>query len=141
MMTADFWLVIGSNPMSIRSNVDAAIARIGQRLHALELRYLETFQELLLENLEALNLDELASTRVDVAGVSWMGQTADHFLYARCACVLAGEEAVRGVLSDPALFSEFVSPRLQSAEALLYVARTEYHRRTGEFMPDMRAPN
>ncbi|WP_422771120.1 DUF4240 domain-containing protein [Plantactinospora sp. WMMC1484] len=134
MMAADFWSLIESNPVTSRADVEAAVGRVEQRLHALDLADLVDFQEQLDRNLDALDLNSLASVQVELAEDLILEQTADHFLYARCACLLAGREEARAVLEESARFSNFVAPRLQSAEALLYLARTEYQKRTGEPM-------
>jgi hypothetical protein len=83
----------------------------------------------------------LAAIPVELAGVPVFEQTEDHFLYARCPCLLAGERSVRATLDDEVSFAEFVAPRLQSAEKLLYVASTEYESRTGQRMPRKATPD
>lgn len=133
-MAADFWSVIGSNAVTSRLDVEAAVRQVERRLRTLDLPDLVGFQDLLDQNLDALDLSSLASIHVASAGGLVLEQTADHFLYARCACLLAGQEEVRAVLEDSERFSNFVAPRLQSAENLLYLARTEYQRRTGQPM-------
>ena len=133
-MAVDFWSVIGSNAVTSRADVEAAVGQVERRLRTLELSDLVSFQDQLERNLDALDLSSLASIQVAVAEGLVLEQTADHFLYARCACLLAGREEARAVLENSERFSDFVAPRLQSAEALLYVARTEYQRRTGQPM-------
>lgn len=134
MMAADFWSVIGSNAVTSRAEVQAAIERVELRLRALDLPDLVEFQGQLDRNLDALDLSSLASVRVELVEGLVLEQTADHFLYARCACLLAGREKSRAVLEGSGRFSDFVAPKLQSAEALLYLARNEYEERTGEPM-------
>ena len=134
MMAADFWSVIGSNPVTSRADVEAAVEQVQQRLSVLDLADMVEFQRQLDRNLDALDLGSLASVQVELAGGLILEQTADHFLYARCACLLAGREEARAVLEESERFSNFVAPRLQSAEALLYLARTEYQKRAGEPM-------
>ncbi|NMO51678.1 DUF4240 domain-containing protein [Actinoplanes sp. TBRC 11911] len=133
-MATDFWSTIGSNAVTSRAEVQAAVGQVEQRLGALDLPDLVSFQDQLGQNLNALDLSSLAAIQIESAGGLMLEQTADHFLYARCACLLAGREKVREVLAESERFSEFVAPRLQSAEMLLYLARTEYQRRTGEPM-------
>ena len=133
-MAVDFWSVIGSNAVTSRADVEAAVGEVERRLRTLELSDLVSFQDQLERNLDALDLSSLASIQVAVAEGLVLEQTADHFLYARCACLLAGREEARAVLENSERFSDFVAPRLQSAEALLYLARTEYQRRTGQPM-------
>ncbi|MEV1289567.1 DUF4240 domain-containing protein [Micromonospora sp. NPDC049679] len=134
MMVADFWSVIGSNAVTSRADVEAAVEQVERRLRALDLPDLVSFQGQLDQNLDALDLSSLASIQVELAEGLVLEQTADHFLYARCACLLAGRKEVRAVLEESERFSDFVAPRLQSAEALLYLARTEYQKRTGQPM-------
>ncbi|MFC0437393.1 DUF4240 domain-containing protein [Kutzneria buriramensis] len=133
-MAVDFWSVIGSNAVTSRADIEVAVAQVEQRLRALDPSDLVSFQDQLERNLDALDLSALASIPVELAGGLVLEQTADHFLYARCACLLAGRDEVRGVLESSERFGDFVAPRLQSAEALLYLARTEHQRRTGEPM-------
>ena len=133
-MVADFWSVIGSNAVTSRPDVEVAIGKIERRLQVIDLADLASYQDQLYQNLNALDLSCLASVQVESAGGLVLEQTADHFLYARCACLLAGRDKVREVLANQESFSEFVAPRFQSAEALLYLARTEYQRRTGRPM-------
>lgn len=133
-MVTDFWSVIGSNAVTDQADVEAAVGQIERRLRTLDLPDLISFQEQLDQNLDALDLSSLASIQVELTEGLVLEQTADHFLYARCACLLAGREEVRVVLDDSERFSDFVAPRLQSAETLLYLARTEYQRRTGQQM-------
>ena len=133
-MAVDFWSVIGSNAVTSRADVEAAVGQVERRLRTLDLSDLVSFQDQLERNLDALDLSSLASIQVAVAEGLVLEQTADHFLYARCACLLAGREEARAVLENSERFSDFVAPRLQSAEALLYLARTEYQRRTGQPM-------
>lgn len=140
MMALDFWAVIGSRSIQDASDVDAALAEIGYRLHLLALEDLVAFQGQLAEQLEALDLNGLASIPVQLSNGAVFEQTDDHFLYARCACLLAGREAAGRAIADPEQFGQFIAPRLQSAEALLYLARNEYRQRTGESMKGVRIP-
>ena len=88
-----------------------------------------------------LDVSRLASTPVELRNGVVLDQTADHLLYARCACVLAGEEAVDDALRSVTLFAGFVAPQLQGAEELLYLARNEYRSRTGERMTGVWVPS
>jgi uncharacterized protein DUF4240 len=133
-MADDFWSVIGSNAIASRADVEAAVGQVERRLRTLDLPDLVSFQDQLDRNLDALDVSSLASIQVTLAEGLVLEQTSDHFLYARCACLLAGRDEVQAVLEDSERFRDFVAPRLQSAEALLYLARTEYQRRTGELM-------
>ncbi|MGW0433682.1 DUF4240 domain-containing protein [Micromonospora sp. NPDC003197] len=134
IVAADFWSMIGSNVIVSRSDVEIAIGKVQRRMCALDLGELVSFQDELDRNLDVLDLKYLASIQVEFAEGLALEQTVDHFLYARCACLLAGQEKVWEVLTNQECFTEFVAPRLQSAEELLYLARTEYQRRTGRPM-------
>ncbi|GIM97818.1 DUF4240 domain-containing protein [Paractinoplanes toevensis] len=139
-MAFDFWTVVGSCSIVDRSDVEAALTDVENRLRALDLEGLVAFQGHLAVELEALNLGSLASIPIELPSGAVFDQTEDHFLYARCACLLSGRASAHEVISDPGQFSVFVAPRLQSAETLLYLARNEYRRRTGESMKGVRTP-
>ena len=68
----------------------------------------------------------------DVSEPRWLpripGISADGFLYARCAAVLQGPEAVAGIVEDPRRFRTRWD---DSAEALLYVAGEAWEAVTG----------
>ncbi|GLW81041.1 DUF4240 domain-containing protein [Actinokineospora globicatena] len=134
-----FWEILGSSPMSNSSDARAALAGVESRLRLLEPAELVAFQEQLAIQLGALYRDDLASIPVEIKGVVY-GQSDDHFLYARCACLLAGQEAVRRVMAKPERFAKFVSPGVQ-AEELMYLAGYEYKRRTGGAMQAVLLPD
>ncbi|MER7004535.1 DUF4240 domain-containing protein [Dactylosporangium sp. NPDC000555] len=58
--------------------------------------------------------------------------SADTFLYARCAVVLAGRERYLEVLADPAAFRDFTDVVSQHADGLLEVAPEAYEEATGD---------
>jgi hypothetical protein len=58
--------------------------------------------------------------------------SADTFLYARCAVVLAGRERYLQVIEDPAAFRAFTDVASQDADLLLDVASEAYEEATGE---------
>ncbi|MFC9331635.1 DUF4240 domain-containing protein [Kitasatospora sp. NPDC057015] len=58
-------------------------------------------------------------------------QSADCFLYSRCAVVAAGRERYEAVLADPALFAPHTATTLHG-EDLLYLAEDAYEQVTGE---------
>jgi hypothetical protein len=130
----DFWWVVGSNPVRGSADIEAALSGVRSRLRELGLAELTEFQERLVEHLDVINRGDLAAIPVELSSGQVFEQTEDHFLYARCACVLSGEQSVRAVLDDELSFAQFVTPRLQSAEMLLHEARTEYESRTGQRM-------
>lgn len=139
-MVVNFWATIGSNPIANGSDVDAALAKVSDRLLAFELVELVDFHNQLGVHIDRINLPQLASIPVEFPSGVTLDQTTDHFLYARCACVLAGERSFNDVLRNAARFGAFVAPRLQ-AEKLLYIAVDEYFSRTGERMTGVWLPS
>ncbi|GAA3064420.1 DUF4240 domain-containing protein [Actinokineospora globicatena] len=140
-MTFDFWSVIGSSPMRDASDVHVALSEVGARLQSLDLADLVAFQEQLAIQLERLGRDDLAALPIEARGGAIYWQTEDHFLYARCACLLAGQEAVRRVVGEPEWFAAFVVPNLQSSEKLMYLADREYELQAGEAMKVVQMPD
>jgi hypothetical protein len=127
----DFWEIVGSNLVETADDVEAALARISVRLDALEPLDLARFAEQLQEHLHRIDRRDLADVPVVLAGGREFPQTADHFLYARCACVLAGEEEYRKSVRSTTEFSRFVKPSVQGAEGLLYLAPNTYEKKVG----------
>ncbi|MFI6300896.1 DUF4240 domain-containing protein [Amycolatopsis thailandensis] len=128
---ADFWSVIGTNSVRDAGEVDSALERISLRLDVLAPDALDRFAESLHEALFRIDRRELMEIPVYAFGAEFE-QTSDHFLYARCACVLAGEKVYGEVLESGAGFELFVAPDAQGAESLLYLASGMYERKTGE---------
>ncbi|MFE9672943.1 DUF4240 domain-containing protein [Streptomyces sp. NPDC006259] len=130
----DFWKVIGSSPMRDASEIESALEEISRKLSAMTPTVLTRFVELLRESLYRIDRRNLAEVPVVLAPGLKLPQTSDHFLYARCACILAGEEAYNDVLSSGVGFDRFVAPFAQEAEGLLYLASEQYERKTGSKM-------
>ncbi|MFC3453225.1 DUF4240 domain-containing protein [Amycolatopsis speibonae] len=128
---SDFWSVIGSNPVRDADDVDAALERISSRLDVMTPNTLERFAEFLHEALFRIDRRELAEIPVYLSGLEFE-QTSDHFQYARCACILAGEKVYGEVLESGVGFGLFIAPATQGAEGLLYLASETYERKTGE---------
>ncbi|GAB4048673.1 DUF4240 domain-containing protein [Catellatospora paridis] len=59
------------------------------------------------------------------------GLSADGFLYARCAVVVGGWEAVATVLADKAAFAPYATDEAAHAESILDVASNAYRLKTG----------
>ena len=89
-MAVDFWSAIGSNAVTSRAEVGAAVAQVETRLRALDPSDLVSFQDQLERNLDAMYLSTLSSIPVELGGGLVLEQIADHFLYAR-----AGQEPSR----------------------------------------------
>ncbi|WP_020392873.1 DUF4240 domain-containing protein [Kribbella catacumbae] len=130
----DFWKVIGSSPVRDASEIDSALERISRQLSAMTPTALTRFVERLRESLYRIDRRDLAEVPVMLAGGLKFPQTSDHFLYARCACILAGKEVYGDVLSSGVGFDRFVAPFAQEAEGLLYLASEQYERATGSKM-------
>ncbi|MFJ8495788.1 DUF4240 domain-containing protein [Streptomyces sp. NPDC094038] len=130
----DFWKVIGSSSVQDASEIDSALERISGQLSAMTPDALTRFVERLRESLYRIDRRDLAEVPVVLAGGLKLPQASDHFLYARCACILAGKEAYGDVLSSGAGFDRFVAPFAQEAEGLLYLASEQYEKKTGSKM-------
>lgn len=130
----DFWKIIGSSLVRDASEIDSALEGISMRLSTMTPTALARFVERLRESLYRIDRRDLAEVPVVLAGGLKFPQTSDHFLYARCACILAGEEAYSDILSSGVGFDRFVVPFAQEAEGLLYLASEQYERKTGSKM-------
>ncbi|MEI8407440.1 MULTISPECIES: DUF4240 domain-containing protein [unclassified Kribbella] len=134
----DFWGLIGANAVETAGEVSAALERVSGRLDGLESADLIQFVEQLQERLFWIDRRELAEIPVRLRGLEWP-QTSDHFLYARCACILAGKSAYDLSSHSPTEFARFVVPSSLYAEGLLYLAPIAYHNKTGREMDPVRS--
>ncbi|MGI5414186.1 DUF4240 domain-containing protein [Streptomyces chartreusis] len=130
----DFWNVIGSSSVQDASEIESALDRISEQLSAMTPDSLTRFVERLRESLYRIDRRDLGEVPVVLANGSKFPQTSDHFLYARCACILAGEKVYGDVLSSGIGFDRFVAPFAQEAEGLLYLASEQYEGKTGSRM-------
>jgi hypothetical protein len=133
-MVIDFWSIVGSNSVLDGTEVDAALDGILERLDELTPDELIEFRNGLNEALYRIDRRDLAEVPVLLPGGTRFSQTSDHFLYARCACVLTGEETFDDVLLTGAGFDHFVAPFAQRAERLLYLVPELYRAKTGTSM-------
>jgi hypothetical protein len=133
-MVIGFWSIVGSNSVLDGTEVDAALDGILERLDELTPDDLIEFREGLNESLYRIDRRDLAEVPVLLPGGTRFSQTSDHFLYARCACVLAGEQIYDDVLLTGAGFDPFVAPFAQRAERLLYLVPELYRAKTGTSM-------
>ncbi|MGH3389241.1 MAG: DUF4240 domain-containing protein [Actinomadura sp.] len=129
---AEFWRLIGSSSIGDASDIDVALTEISRRLASLNPFELVQFSERLKEALYRLDRREFGEIPVALMDGREFPQTSDHFLYARCACVMAGGEVYSRVLQSGVGFDHFVKPSLQRAEGLLYIASNVYEAKTGE---------
>jgi hypothetical protein len=130
----DFWKIVGGSPLRGAADVDAALEQVACRLDALQADDLVQFADHLRKCLYSLDRKEFAEIRVELADGRVFSQTSDHFLYSRCACVLAGESTYDGVLRSRSGFERFVKTDLQSAEGLLYLAQEAFESKIGHRM-------
>lgn len=130
----DFWSIIGSNPAQSGDDVRSALDRVSGRLDGLDATDLVKFSEELREALYRIDRRELAEIPVVSAVGLELPQTSDHFLYARCACILGGRDAYDAVLGSTSEFTCFVRPFFQAAEGLLYLAPSVYKKKFGSEM-------
>lgn len=133
-MMTDFWRTIGSNPARSGDDVRQALDRVSGRLDELDAAELVKFAENLREALYWIDKRVLAEIPVVLAGGLELTQTSDHFLYARCACILAGKDAYYATLTISSEFTRFVSPFSQAAEGILYLAPGIYEKKFGHEM-------
>lgn len=115
----------------------SALVRVLGRLDGLDAADLVKFSQDLREALHRIDRRELAKIPVVLAVGLELPQTSDHFLYARCACILAGREAYDATLGSASEFACFVRPFFQAAEGLLYLAPSVYEKKVGAEMGDV----
>lgn len=130
----DFWSIIGSNPAQSGDDVRSALDRVSGRLDELDSTDLVKFSEELREALYGIDRRALAEIPVILAGGLELPQSSDHFLYARCACILAGRGAYDATLRSSSEFARFVRAFSQAAEGLLYLAPRIYEKKVGNEM-------
>jgi hypothetical protein len=120
---SDFWAtVIHDNLLISRESVMKALTNVKKRLAATSPVQLADFDQWLSCQLYDLDRKEFFDSPVIDKDGNIFPQTDDHFLYARCACVLSGRAAFASVLKGRLSFTEFTSIYMQSAEMLLDVA-------------------
>ncbi|MBP0458660.1 DUF4240 domain-containing protein [Streptomyces montanisoli] len=130
----DFWNIIGSNPAQSGDDVRSALDRVSGRLDGLDATDLVKFSEELREALYGMDRRQLAEIPVALAVGLELLQTSDHFLYSRCACILAGRDAYNAALRSTSEFTCFVRPFFQAAEGLLYLCPSVYEKKVGSKM-------
>ncbi|MGC5054695.1 DUF4240 domain-containing protein [Micromonospora sp. DT48] len=127
----DFWKAIGAREVRGPADIAEALDFVSVQLDGVSPMGLTLFDDRLREYLFRLDRRDFASLPVVLPDGTALAQTSDHFLYARCACILAGEVEFGAVLRTGSGFDRYVKPELQSAESLLYVGREKYELRTG----------
>ncbi|MBL7496455.1 DUF4240 domain-containing protein [Frankia sp. CNm7] len=129
----NFWRIVGSSELRDASDVDSALEKLSGRLAVLGPEELVRFSEKLREALYRLDRRGLAEIPVNVRGMTFP-QTDDQFLYARCACILAGEDVYDATLRFNDEFARFATPFVQRAERLLYLPSEAYEKIVGRKM-------
>jgi Protein of unknown function (DUF4240) len=129
----DFWIIIGTNELTSGKSVTAALAKVKRRLaaNARSQSQLAEFDQWLQQQIDQLDRKQFFDLPVFAADGRKFSQTEDHFLYARCACILTGTAAMTGVLAGRRSFEDFAAIRLQRAELLLYLAAEISDQRQG----------
>ncbi|MFD7156162.1 DUF4240 domain-containing protein [Kribbella sp. NPDC059898] len=116
------WAIVGRGDVSSEQAVELRLEEVRTALETLPESRLATFQRWLAARLFDIDRRAYAEVPARLSDGSVMDQSADFFLYARCACVLSGEERWTEMLEGNASFSAFTSTASQGAESLLYLA-------------------
>lgn len=126
------WSVVGAHHVERPADVRGALDVVRRRLTALLPGELVTFDRQLGEVLRLLDLDALRELPVRVRGTT-VPMTEEGFHDARCACVLAGRDAVALALADERAFRPFL--RCVDAGLLDGLADEAHEARTGRRLP------
>jgi hypothetical protein len=130
----NLWDVVGRTSLRDADSVRESLEEVAIRLSAASPMELVTFDDMLCEACFRLDRRELALIPVIRSTGDHFPQTSDHFLYSRCACILAGLAEYNKCLQSSSNFAPYVAIELQSAESLLYVAHEIYESMTGRQM-------
>ncbi|MFD5922683.1 DUF4240 domain-containing protein [Kitasatospora sp. NPDC058201] len=102
MDESEFWEIIDS---SVRAEMHEAVTEIENRLESLSGDEIKSFHDHLSEALFKLDRKDLSESGYRFLGAYEAdGQSADDFLFARCAVLLSGSEVFARVLADPSAF-------------------------------------
>lgn len=129
MNEALFWDLIGRFDWNETGDDDAVLLPAVTALSRMTVEDIFAFDDLLAEKLYALDTREVCRGIYRGSLDPDNGDddiSADDFLYARCVVVANGKKLFDAVLADP---SE--APQELEFEALLYLARMAYERKTG----------
>lgn len=119
----NFWdNVIGVNSLTSPDEVREAMDGVKRRLAATSPATVSEFDRWLSRQLYLLDRKELFDLPAITSDNNERPQTDDSFLYARCACVLAGHQAFTEVANGRRSFTDFSKVSLFGAEFLLYAA-------------------
>jgi hypothetical protein len=128
---ANMWDVVGRGDVSSKQAVESRIEEVRSALGVLPEPRLADFQRWLASRLFDIDRRAYAEIPARLSDGSEMMQSSDFFLYARCACILAGEESWRDIIGGNASFSAFTATVSQGAESLLYLAAEVSEERFG----------
>jgi hypothetical protein len=118
-----YWTtIIGANNLTSSKDVREALIKVKARLAATSPAEMAAFDQWLHEQIYQLDRKEFFEAPIFRSDSVVQRQSEDHFLYARCACVLAGHFAYGEVVTGRRNFSDYAAIPLQGAELLLYVA-------------------
>ena len=127
MDDATFWSLIDRLDWRREGDDDRVVAPVVKALRQMTLEEIESFEEILAQNLYAL--DGRAWAR-EIGDGWWGGEmqvSVDAFLYARCAVVANGRATYDRILGDPSAMLKDLE-----FEALLEIASTAWEKKTGE---------
>jgi Protein of unknown function (DUF4240) len=110
---AHMWDVLGRGDVSSGQAVESRIEEVRSALKALPESRLADFQRWLASRLFDIDRRAYAEIPARLSDGSEMKQSSDSFLYARCACILAGEESWRDIIEGNASFSAFTATASQ----------------------------
>ncbi|MEU7298042.1 DUF4240 domain-containing protein [Streptomyces exfoliatus] len=131
MTWADFWALIATLDGEA---TEENCRRLAEELSRRPTPDIIGFAERLAEALYRLDQEKLGTLPV-VDLTAWYGspfpQSADVFLYSRCAVVAAGQTVWESVFSDADAFAPYTSSK-RDGEWLLYVPDKAYELTTGE---------
>jgi hypothetical protein len=128
---AHMWGVVGRGDVSSEQAVESRIKEVRSVLGALPESRLHHFQRWLASRLFDIDRRAYAEIPARLSDGSEVKQSSDSFLYARCACILAGEESWGDVIEGNVSFSAFTATASQGAESLLYLAAEVSEERFG----------
>jgi hypothetical protein len=134
-----FWDVVGRTSLRDADSVRESLEELAIRLSSASPTELVAFDDRLHEACFYLDRKDLALVPVTRSNGEQFPQTSDHFLYARCACILAGLADYNKCLQSSSNFEPYVAIGLQSAENLLYVAHEVHESMTGRQMRPRRS--
>jgi len=128
MADDDFWQLIALLDWSKTGNDEAVVAPLVESLAALKKSDLRQFHETLCYKLFLLDTERHAKNSITPSSSDWQKElSSDGFLYLRCVVVANGRQYYEKILSEPQSM-----PKDLEFEALIYVSRQAYTKKTGD---------